>query len=63
MPDKVKLTFNGREVETEAGKPLIKLSHELGQVIPHPCVTLLLSPLSSLLWLVLPLCDWTMLLL
>ena len=31
------------------------------QVIPHPCVTVV--TLSSLLWLVSPLCDWTMLLL
>ncbi len=33
----VKLTFNGREVETEAGKPIIQLSTELGQEIPHFC--------------------------
>lgn len=37
MPDKVTLTFNGREIETEAGKPIIALSQELGEEIPHFC--------------------------
>jgi NADH-quinone oxidoreductase subunit G len=37
MADKVKLLFNGREVETEAGTPLIELSRELGDEIPHFC--------------------------
>jgi predicted molibdopterin-dependent oxidoreductase YjgC len=37
MSDKIKMSFNGREIETEAGKSLIKLSHELGEVIPHFC--------------------------
>ncbi len=37
MPNMVKLTFNGREVETEAGTPIIRLSVQLGQKIPHFC--------------------------
>ncbi len=37
MPDKVTMIYNGREIETEAGKPLIELSTELGDEIPHFC--------------------------
>ncbi len=37
MPETIRMTFNGREVETEAGKPLIELSRELGDEIPHFC--------------------------
>ncbi len=37
MADMIKMTFNGREVETEAGTPLIRLSVQLGQKIPHFC--------------------------
>ena len=37
MADKVTLTFNGREVQAEAGTPLIQLSQELGEEIPHFC--------------------------
>jgi len=37
MADKVTMIYNGREVETEAGKPLIQLSTELGDEIPHFC--------------------------
>jgi NADH-quinone oxidoreductase subunit G len=37
MADKVTMIYNGREVETEAGKPLIALSTELGDEIPHFC--------------------------
>ena len=37
MPDKVTLSFNGRTVETTAGKPIIALSQELGEEIPHFC--------------------------
>ena len=38
MPkDMVKLTYNGREIEAEAGKPIIHLSQDLGEEIPHFC--------------------------
>jgi len=37
MAEKVTLVYNGRPVETEAGKPLIELSRELGDEIPHFC--------------------------
>ncbi|MBM4118641.1 2Fe-2S iron-sulfur cluster binding domain-containing protein [bacterium] len=37
MAEKVTLVYNGRPVETEAGKPLIALSRELGDEIPHFC--------------------------
>ncbi len=37
MADMIKMTFNGREVETEAGTPLIRLSVQLGEKIPHFC--------------------------
>ena len=37
MPDMVKMIYNGREIEAEAGKPLIEVSTELGDEIPHFC--------------------------
>ena len=37
MPEKIRMKFNGREVEAEAGTPLIDLSQELGEEIPHFC--------------------------
>jgi predicted molibdopterin-dependent oxidoreductase YjgC len=37
MADMIKMTFNGREIETEAGTPLIRLSVQQGEKIPHFC--------------------------
>jgi NADH-quinone oxidoreductase subunit G len=37
MPEKIHMKFNGREIEVDAGTPLIDLSKELGEEIPHFC--------------------------
>ncbi|MCP4546474.1 MAG: 2Fe-2S iron-sulfur cluster binding domain-containing protein [bacterium] len=43
----IKMTYNGVEIETEAGKPLIDLSRELGEEIPHFCYHPGLGPEGS----------------
>ncbi|MDP6418991.1 MAG: 2Fe-2S iron-sulfur cluster-binding protein, partial [Candidatus Krumholzibacteria bacterium] len=37
MADKIQMKFNGRDLEVEAGTPLIQLSSKLGEKIPHFC--------------------------
>lgn len=37
MAETIRMKFNGREIEAEKGKPLIDLSRELGDEIPHFC--------------------------
>jgi len=37
MSEKIRMKFNGREIEAEAGTPIIDLSVTLGEEIPHFC--------------------------